>query len=381
MHALQRGGMMPDREAAVSQLRKMERLQARIEEIDTRLFDALLPVLTEAQLPLVDRERLARERRRYQAQGMVLQMGRAPVDLGDVFRETDLPADVRAEVDPEIADYERRLTSAMREVSKAAARMNVDMLDAFQARGYGDMDQEQLADPEVMAKMMKDMQEIWAEIGAGLAEKSARIIELNRRTYRRVAALLPEEAGRDFRAAYYRREYPELSFIFFMRSEKGFDRMIDRQNLTGEQRELAAAAVDGYRQQLDRMIDDAVKRIDARREGSSPFDFDRESMQERQRELMEIQKAVRELTTTTMAAINQVIGERAPAEVAAEAQRNALALVGAEALLEDPEAPADPAAKEARNAEEPFVNRIDQWVPGPPCRPRTGPSTSACAWP
>ncbi len=364
--AFQSQGMIPQREEVVSYLKKMERLLARIEELDDRLFNDLLPVLTEEQLPLLDRARLARERQRYQAPVMTGPTGRRAVDVSKVLAEVELPPEVRAEVDPVIADYERRLTSQMREISKAGARMNLDMLDAFAERGYEGMTQEELADPEIMAKVMQDMQEVWSEIGAALTEKAARITDLNRRTYRRIAALLPEAAARDFRTRYYGEEYPEISFVLDTRSEKRFAHMIEREGLSDQQREAIAAAVDGFRQELDRMVDDAVKQAEARREGSSPFDFDRQSMQDRQQELMKMHKTVAELTASTSKSINEIIGEKAPADVVEDAQRKALALVGAEGLLDGPvEARADGEAEDAGGRERPSGRWNDQWVAGP----------------
>ena len=132
MHSMQSVGMMPDRARVEAFFKKMQRLQGRIKTLDDRLFDQLLPILNEEQLPMLSRVRLARQRQRYTSQQMMPMMGRRPVDLSEVFLETDLPAGVSGDADQVIAAYERHLTTAMRRASDAAGRVNLDMLDAFE---------------------------------------------------------------------------------------------------------------------------------------------------------------------------------------------------------------------------------------------------------
>ena len=359
---------MPQREVMESFINKMERLQASIKKLDDGLFDRLVPVLSEEQLPMLARVRLARERQRYSAQQMMSMTGRKPVDLSEVFFATDLPPDVLADIDPAIAQYERRLTSAMRQMSKAAGGMYLDMFDAFEELGYGGMSEEELADPEVMTRVMEDMQRIWSELGARMTEMAAKIAELNRKTYRRVAALLPQEVARGFRNRYYSQAYPELGFILAMERHERFRRVMKREDLSDEQREALTAAIDVYRQQLDRVADDAVKLIEAQRESSSPFDFDPETMQDHQQKLLEVQAKARELMMSTMSAIREIVGEETMAGRVEDAQQKALALAGIDALMAaqtDQDTNGEGQAEDAGDRDGQFARRIDPLIPGP----------------
>jgi hypothetical protein len=365
MRSWQGMGMMPQREVVESFFKEMEKLRAMIKKLDDRLFDRLLPVLTDEQQPMLARVRLARERKRYQAQQMMSMTGPA-VDLSEVVLALDLEPDLQAEVDPVIAPYERRLTLTMRKVSEAASRMYLDMFDAFEALGYGGMTEEDLADPEAMTKMMEDMRQIWSEIGGKITELAAQIANLNRKTYRRVAAFLPPETARDFRARYYRQAYPELRFMFGMDRQKWFERTTERDDLSDEQRQAVTAAVDGYRQRLDLMVDDAVKLIDARRATSSVFDFDMEGMREHMEQLAKVRTKAQELMSATMGTINDIVGEGAKPGAVEDAQQEALALAGVDDVLglesgDDTDAEAEEAGERARRS----ARRIDQWVPGP----------------
>ena len=366
-------GAMPRREDMESSFNEMQRLQARIKRLDDRLFDQLLPTLTAEQLPLLGRVRLARERQRYRSNRMMAMTGRPPVDLSEVFLATDLPAEVRAEVDQVIAAYERHLTTAMRRASEAASRFSLDMFDAFQENGYGGKTEEDLSDPETMKQMMEDMKQIWSDIGSTSREAATRIAELNRRTYRRVAAFLPPEAAQDFRNRYYRAAFPELGGMLSMTRQQWFDWAIEHKDVSDEQREQLTATLALHAQKLDRLIENAVEFIEARRETMSPFDFDQEAMLEYLQQLQAVRKEAQQLMATTIGAANEIVPQITAAGVVENAQQRALALAGVDALLEldtgrdgdDRETDTADAEKNAGVRMHTPDGRIDQWILGP----------------
>ncbi|MCH7798856.1 MAG: hypothetical protein IID28_10495 [Planctomycetes bacterium] len=368
MHSMQSVGMMPDRARVEAFFKKMQRLQGRIKTLDDRLFDQLLPILNEEQLPMLSRVRLARQRQRYTSQQMMPMTGRRPVDLSEVFLETDLPADVLVDADHVIAAYERHLTTAMRRASDAAGRFNLDMLDAFEEMGYGEITQEDLSDPEVMKQMMADMKQVWAEIGTKMKEAATAITELNRRTLRRVAAFLPPDSAREFRNNYYRAAYPELVGMLAMERQEWFAWATEHEDVSDEQREQLAAALALHRQKLDRLVDDAVELIEARRENSSPMDFDMEAMQEHQQQLMKIHSAAQKLRSTTMIAVKEIVPRITPTDPVEDAQQKALALAGVDDLFEaDTGQDSDTADADEKTGDhvQPPVRRIDKWIPNP----------------
>ena len=364
MRASQNTGMMPKRDVIEAMLKKMQRLEARIKSLDDRLFDQLLPTLREEQLPWLDRVRLTRARQRYKSQQMMAMAGGPAVDLSEAFYAVDLPPEVMADADQVIAGYERHLTTAMKRASQATGRMYLDMIEAFEELGYGEMTEEDLTDPEAMKQMMADMQQIWSQVGGKQMEAAAAIADLNRRTYRRVAAFLPPEAARVFRGEYYRAAYPELRFMLSMEKQEWFKWALEHKDLSDEQQAQLAAAVDVHRQKLDRMVDDAVKLIEAHREVLSPFNFDQEAMLEHQQRLGEIQTAARKLRNTTMVAVREIVPERTAAAAVEDAHQKALAFAGVADLLK-PETDQDADDKKADDRARQSTPQIDRWIAGP----------------
>ena len=364
MRASQNTGMMPKRDVIEAMLKKMQRLEARIKSLDDRLFDQLLPTLREEQLPWLDRVRLTRARQRYKSQQMMAMAGGPAVDLSEAFYAVDLPPEAMADADQVIAGYERHLTTAMKRASQATGRMYLDMIEAFEELGYGEMTEEDLTDPEAMKQMMADMQQIWSQVGGKQMEAAAAIADLNRRTYRRVAAFLPPEAARVFRGEYYRAAYPELRFMLSMEKQEWFKWALEHKDLSDEQQAQLAAAVDVHRQKLDRMVDDAVKLIEAHREVLSPFNFDQEAMLEHQHRLGEIQTAARKLRNTTMVAVREIVPERTAAAAVEDAHQKALAFAGVADLLK-PETDQDADDKKADDRARQSTPQIDRWIAGP----------------
>ena len=364
MRASQNTGMMPKRDVIEAMLKKMQRLEARIKSLDDRLFDQLLPTLREEQLPWLDRVRLTRARQRYKSQQMMAMAGGPAVDLSEAFYAVDLPPEVMADADQVIAGYERHLTTAMKRASQATGRMYLDMIEAFEELGYGEMTEEDLTDPEAMKQIMADMQQIWSQVGGKQMEAAAAIADLNRRTYRRVAAFLPPEAARVFRGEYYRAAYPELRFMLSMEKQEWFKWALEHKDLSDEQQAQLAAAVDVHRQKLDRMVDDAVKLIEAHREVLSPFNFDQEAMLEHQHRLGEIQTAARKLRNTTMVAVREIVPERTAAAAVEDAHQKALAFAGVADLLK-PETDQDADDKKADDRARQSTPQIDRWIAGP----------------
>jgi len=364
MRSSQNMGMMPKRDVIEAMLKKMQRLEARIKSLDDRLFDQLLPTLREEQLPWLDRVRLTRARQRYQSQQMMAMAGGPAVDLSEAFHAIDLPPESLADADQVIAGYERQLTAAMKRSSQATGRMYLDMIEGFEELGYGEMTEEDFTDPEAMKQMMADMRQIWSQIGGKQMEAAAAIADLNRRTYRRVAAFLPPEAARVFRGEYYRTAYPELRSMLSMEKQEWFKWALEHKDLSDEQRAQLAAAVDVHRRKLDRMVDEAVKLIEAHREVFSPFNFDQERMQKHQQQLGEIQTAAQKLRNTTMVAVREIVPERTAAAAVEDAHQKALAFAGVADLLK-PETDQDADDKKADDRARQLTRQIDRWIAGP----------------
>jgi len=90
-------------EAIKDATRRHRRIMARIESLDSALFNEIQTVLSDDQTTLLPRARLARARERYSSNAIRFATSRNPaarVDLLEVARAVDLPADDRRAIEP-----------------------------------------------------------------------------------------------------------------------------------------------------------------------------------------------------------------------------------------------------------------------------------------
>jgi len=303
------GGMMPQREQVEEMFDKLEQLQTRIRALDERFFTQVQPLLTEAQAAMLPRVRLMRERDRCLTQQMMLMaIGRQFVDVSDIFFSLDLSPDVFAAADPSIALYERRLTAHLRKLSEAGRRMFLDMFDAFDERGFGQYSKEDLQDPEVMQKLGEAMQEIWADITANFQKIIGEVADLNRQTVKSTAVLLPPRDARIFRTRFYSKAYPRLAGVLSHDADHWFTAALELDGLTPEEADAIADAQLNYRQQIDRVVEEAVALADEQQQNINPMNPDFQQMRQFSAKLGELGKKAADITNAATAALEEIIG-------------------------------------------------------------------------
>jgi len=341
-------GGIPKREAVDAALEDLDRLRTKIKAMDERFFDRLLPILAEGQQAVVPRIRMARERQRYENPQVAAMFGRGEVDLSEIFLDLDLPPAAIEAADPMIAQYERRLTTLMGKQAKALIYMTVDMMDALEERGFVDVSQEELmGDPELLRRLVDEMQIIWRELNVEVAEIAADIGKLNRRTCKNVAAVLPEAAARRLRNEYYRQSYRQLAPLVGLSEQNWMTGALELDDLSDEQRQALAAAAGDYQSRVDRLLDDGIELVEGYWRDFSPFELDQEKASAFQSELGKLLTKARDLESETTAALEQMLGKEALAEI-----RQAAATVGSRQTA--------PAADEAGAAGEPATAQAEQ---------------------
>jgi hypothetical protein len=320
MHGMQGGGM-PERERVEKFLEDMERLLLRIESLDDRMFERMLPILSEAQAAELPRVRLDRARDRYEIQSEMTMMGRSIVDLSDIFRSVDVPEEAFPAVDSVIAGYERRLTTRMRDLSRSARRMMLDMMDAISAEGFSDLTEEEMNDPEKMAELMEAMQAAFAEMTQRSNAIVGELHDLNHRTFRSVVAVLPEPAARAFRHAYYEGTYNELARLVALSRQDPAGVVLEHAQLNAAEREQVTAIRGRFRTRMDRLLTDGGRLLDTQREAYSPFDFDSDVQRERRDALDEIRQSAATVFEETKSELATLIGVERLSNAIAAAER------------------------------------------------------------
>lgn len=307
-HGLQGG--IPKRDVVDDLLEEMQTIQARISGLDRQLFDRIMPILTESQQQLLPRIRLARERVTYTVQQTAFSYGRPPVDVSELFLDLDLEPAVVEAADPQVASYERTLTAKLRKQADAVSSLMSDLMTALEARGYIDLTQEELlADTELLTRLMEDMQGIYGELSVGLRDGNADIRKLNMQTYRTVAAMLPEPAGRELRNAYFRKAYPEFAMIVGMSEEPWLEHWSRDERLDDAAREALAVETSAFQREIDRVLAEGVEVSDTFWANISPFEMGGESATTYQEDIGALVARANEAKSKLVARLAATLGE------------------------------------------------------------------------
>ena len=310
------GFSVPQRQKVERLLKDMQRAFKKIEHLDGRLFSQMDVVLTDGQRVLMSRVRLARARQRFRngtmgGGGFGSQAAR--VDVSEIYAQLELSDQEFADSDPLIAAYERRLTPAIEKLYEATMTMSLDMLDAFEAAGFTEIN---MTDPESAQQMMETMQVIWADLGKNMQEKSAAIAELNRKTLKSVQDRLSPENGRNLRLKYYRVAYP-MAPTDPNSAQQRFAAALRLDQLTEDQRQPIADAAQTHQRSHDRITEDVIKFIQDYNEGRSMFDFafDQEAAQEYREKLRSFSERWVELNESANASLNAQLGPELAAKI------------------------------------------------------------------
>ncbi len=303
------GRGMPSKSELLEFARRYEQVNAKIAALDDGLFDAIGALLGEQRLPDVRRARDARARARY-ATGM---LGGMPggmstrADVSAMVLELDLPPEELAQFQPELIALEERLTSLSREASSAGIKGMIDMVDAIEKAGLGGVSEEEMAqDPEKMQAAMEVMQESMAKAFKPIAERTARMAELNTKAFRSVRDRMTGDAKRKLHVRYIGRAYPELG-VDVMGVEPVFRAVLRIRALDAGVREQVEQAYRTWMQADDAIADRAMAMIDEGRASQNPMDFG--GMSETYEKLQQVQTERGELGVRTLEGLKAMVGE------------------------------------------------------------------------
>ncbi|MCZ6834799.1 MAG: hypothetical protein O7G85_03400, partial [Planctomycetota bacterium] len=193
-------------------IRNRQELMDRIASQDNRLFDRTQDVLTDDQMTRLRRVRQARERARYSAGLSRMMMFNSPgaqVDLSEFIVDLKLPSSTFKIVDPIVEQYERNLTSELRELYKKASTIQLDLSRKMRALGFG-QGGERPGGREGREQRLEAIQTAFSELNTNLRAISSDVSELNKRTTSQLAHLMDDTQARDLRLRYYDRAFPTL---------------------------------------------------------------------------------------------------------------------------------------------------------------------------
>ena len=209
MQGMDRRMEMPPRDQIEKFQKDSDRVRTRIRTLDDSFFADIQVLLTDQQLLELPRVRLARERHRLQPNIKTIMGGRA-FDLSSELLDMDLSPQEFEQIDPILADYEIRLTRAMKKSHAASQSMMMDLHDAMSDLGYDEDSFENPDDFESMQEMMKAIRTAMREISTRMNETVLALQEVNLRTYRKIMPRLEESTKRPFRRDFFSKGFPVL---------------------------------------------------------------------------------------------------------------------------------------------------------------------------
>ena len=347
MRSMQGGMVMPKRQVIETFLKKLDHLNNKIAALDNRMFDQMQSTLTEDQMAMMPRVRMARQRTRYTSNQMMWMTGNRAVDLSEVLQDIEVTPERLQTIDPMMGQYEGKLTSSLDKLNEASTTMMLRMFDALEQQGFTE---QSMSDPETAQKLGEVMQQIWRDITMEGLELTAKIAELNHRTYKSLAPLLDAETARTLRDRYYTQAYPEAGFTFGGESPF-FKAALKLEQLTAEQRDLIVAARDEAQRKIDRIAEEVVALVDNSRKEFSPFDFNSEKMKDHHQKLTDYQAKVLEATEMAVAAVNAALGTELAKKIADLTPSSDRGAVGPNAAMQAAMAKAAEARAEAESAD------------------------------
>jgi hypothetical protein len=202
-------GGMPSKAQLDAYLKKMDSIDAKVKELDDRLFDGVAATLDERQQAALPRARDARDRRR--SRTLISMAGNQDVDVSDIALASGFTPEQLATIDPQLRSYEQQLTASLRTLSDRTRRMMADVMEAIEKAGFAGLSPEDMqADPAKAQQVMQVVQQAFADAQQRTTEASRALRTLNRKTY---AALRGQVAGLPsyaFRHRFLTVAYPEV---------------------------------------------------------------------------------------------------------------------------------------------------------------------------
>lgn len=305
MREMDSGGSMPPRKKVEDFLQQMDALSRKIAALDNRLFDQLQNSLTEEQLLMMPRARMARQRDRMDSMQLMWMGGERPMDISALAFGLELSAADRAAADVVLSPYETRLTGDMEKLYASSHKTILGMYESLEKAG---ITEESLQDPAQAEKLAQAMQQVWMDMMTRNQEMTAAIAELNDRTQRSIVATLSPDAARQFRNRYHARAYPEAAFALYPH-DYVFAPALKREDLTAEQREAVTTIRDEMQRKLDAMLDQTVRDIVAWRKSMNPFEYDQQKAEEYQKKQMNLRTQCDKIRSDANVSLEAALGK------------------------------------------------------------------------
>ncbi len=350
-------GDMVKREDLEKFLRRADRLIARIQEIDDRLFDQIQTVLSDEQLIRLPDVRLSRERDRYRAPHALDLMKWPKAELRQILLDIELSPAEREVIDPILSQYERFLTSGLRDLSKISRSTYPRVAEAMHELGHS---HERGENTEVAERVLTDL-------------LKKRLIRINRvrdldfQTYKDLAALLSPDKARALRDRFHAKEYRDTLLVigWRVRAQREYGQALGSDEISDEQREVIEAVALETQFRLDGVLETAVRVVREYNRTFVPVTIDKEASECYLEKLYELRSRATDIDRNAITTLHAILGEELTEEFRAvrqmSAERGARQRPGYGERAVAPQAVKDPKSESLISG----IRRPDAFLPNP----------------
>jgi hypothetical protein len=200
---------IPERKMVEDLIKKARRAMSAIHRSDTQFFDELAAMLTEKQLVILNRERIARELEAYNIFTTEL-MGQlnkgARTHMRKIFSQLDVDSSIESD---ELLDrYDTRYLKQVKQSFNAIIETVGLILDQIDELGFRDMDQQAMMMSFMMDESKLDDLKVRGDLLLKpLVKQAYGISQLNWSTWRKLNAILDEENARKLQEYYFKRSF------------------------------------------------------------------------------------------------------------------------------------------------------------------------------
>ncbi len=309
---------IPERRELERVIEDFKRLLAKSQSLDRAFFTEIGGILSDEQMPKLDRARINRELKVYrEILGGVGEMNRgAGVNIAEMVGNLDLnPAELE-QVHPILTEYESALLAKSHTVFNVladAAKVVLDLIDSLNIRNKT-LEEMAMMGQNPDPALLDTLRNTFDTASKPIQEAAWDVSQLNMRTYRRITPVVRPEIARDLKDRYYRRAFREV----YPNEAQWLDRYraaLRLEGLTEEQKQTIESQRDSYLSQDDAALDAGANLLEDSRKYKTFKQFSREEpdpTEEKIDELVERRATIAKSATSTL---DSLLGETLVAQL------------------------------------------------------------------
>ncbi|MBC8201733.1 MAG: hypothetical protein H8E86_06755 [Planctomycetes bacterium] len=202
---------IPERQMVEGLIKQARRAMSAIHRSDTQFFDELVAMLTEKQLVILNRERIARELEAYNifTTQLMGELNRgARTHMRELFSRLDVESSF--ELDELLDQYDTRYLNQVKLSFNAIIEAVSLTLDQIDELGLRDMDQQAMMMQFMMDETALDDLKVRGDLLLKpLLKQAYNLSQLNWSTWRKLNAILDEENARKLQGYYFKRSFTD----------------------------------------------------------------------------------------------------------------------------------------------------------------------------